>query len=123
MVTLYLAIEKNRFEEKLSYKIEVEEKLREKLIPRFLIQPLVENSIKHGISKITEQGLIVIKVFEIKNEIFIKIFDNGPGFPDGLLTGNGLQNTYDKLSLIYKKPYEIKLVNKPEKYIQIVLKE
>jgi two-component system LytT family sensor kinase len=122
MAELYLEIEKHRFTERLTYNISVDDKLKERTVPRLLIQPLVENSIKHGISKITGQGNIEVKVYEQGKALFIEIYDNGPGFPEGLLSGYGLQNTYDKLSLVYKNPYEIKFVNSPEKYIQIKLK-
>ena len=120
---LYLEIEKHRYEERLEYTITVDEKVKERSVPRLLIQPLVENSIKHGISKITGQGIVKIKVFEKDKELFIEIYDNGPGFPDGLLSGYGLQNTYDKLTLIYKKQYEVKFINSSEKYLQIILKK
>jgi sensor histidine kinase YesM len=121
MVQLYLQIEKQRFADRLSFDILVDENLNEHQVPRFLIQPLVENAIKHGISKITGQGVIKLKIFERGKNLFIEIYDNGPEFPQGLITGYGLQNTYDKLTLLYKKPYEIRFVNEPEKYIQIKL--
>jgi len=119
---LYLEIEKHRYEERLEYHIIADEKLKERKVPRLLIQPLVENAVKHGISKITGKGIIKIKVYEQNDDLFIEIWDNGPEFPEGLLSGYGLQNTYDKLTLVYKRPYEIKFINRPEKYLQIVLK-
>jgi two-component system LytT family sensor kinase len=75
----------------------------------------------NGISQITGQGIIKLKIYEQAKNLFIEIYDNGPEFPQGLITGYGLQNTYDKLTLVYKKPYEIRFVNEPEKYIQIKL--
>jgi sensor histidine kinase YesM len=123
MTELYLEIEKHRFVERLNYSILVDDKIKERTVPRLLIQPLVENSIKHGISKITGQGFIKVKIFEQGKDLIIEIYDNGPCFPEGLLSGYGLQNTYDKLSLVYKKPYEIKFLNSPEKYVQITLKK
>ena len=123
MVQLYLQIEKQRFSDRLNFEIDVSETLYERQVPRFLIQPLVENAIKHGISNITGQGIIKLKIFEQDKNLIIEIHDNGPAFPDGLTKGYGLQNTYDKLKLVYKKPYEIRFVNNPAKYIQIKLKE
>jgi LytS/YehU family sensor histidine kinase len=121
MTELYLEIEKHRFAERLDYVISTDEKLKDQVVPRLLIQPLVENSIKHGISKITGQGIIKVKVYEEEKDLLIEIYDNGPEFPEGLLSGYGLQNTYDKLTLVYKKPYEIKFNNQPEKFVQIRL--
>lgn len=121
MVQLYLQIEKQRFADRLSFEVSITENLFERQVPRFLIQPLVENAIKHGVSQITGQGIIKLKVYEEDKSLFIEIHDNGPRFPQGLVTGYGLQNTYDKLTLVYKKPYEVRFVNEPEKYIQIKL--
>jgi sensor histidine kinase YesM len=121
MVELYLQIEKQRFSDRLSFEFDVPENLYDRQVPRFLIQPLVENAIKHGISKITGQGLLKLKIYEQDKCLIIEIHDNGPEFPDGLSSGYGLQNTYDKLKLVYKKPYEIRFVNHPSKYIQIKL--
>ena len=121
MVELYLQIEKQRFSDRLSFEFDVPKTLYERQVPRFLIQPLVENAIKHGISKITGQGIIKLKIFEQEKSLIIEIHDNGKAFPDGLTTGYGLQNTYDKLRIVYKKPYEIRFVNHPSKYIQIKL--
>jgi sensor histidine kinase YesM len=121
MVQLYLQIEKQRFADRLSFEVSISENLYERQVPRFLIQPLIENAIKHGVSQITGQGVIKLKIYEESKYLFIEIHDNGPEFQQGLVTGYGLQNTYDKLTLVYKKPYEVRFVNKPEKYIQIKL--
>lgn len=121
MVELYLQIEKQRFSDRLNFEFDAPENFYDRQIPRFLIQPLVENAIKHGISQITGLGLIKLKIFEQDKSLIIEIHDNGPAFPDGLTTGYGLQNTFDKLKLVYKKPYEIRFVNHPSKYIQIKL--
>ena len=121
MVQLYLEIEKQRFGEKLDFSINADVSLYERQIPRFLIQPLVENSIKHGISKLKEDGKIILKVYAEDQNLFIEVYDNGPAFPDGVISGYGLQNMYDKLNLIYKKAYEVRFVNQPEKFIQIKL--
>jgi sensor histidine kinase YesM len=121
MVQLYLQIEKQRFADRLSFEVSISENLLERNVPRFLIQPLVENAIKHGVSKITGQGIVKLKIYEEGTSLFIEIHDNGPKFHQGLSTGYGLQNTYDKLTLVHKKPYEVRFINEPEKYIQIKL--
>jgi len=121
MVQLYLDIEKQRFTDRLNFSIMADENLYELPIPRFIIQPLVENAIKHGISKITGQGIIRLKIYKEVKFLVIEIHDNGPSFPEGLLTGYGLQNMYDKLTLIHKKPYEVRFINDPDKFVQIKL--
>jgi len=121
MAEIYLQIEKNRFEDKLNYSIEIEEALNEFVIPKFILQPLAENAVKHGISKIVGNGIIRINIFEQEQKLIIEIYDNGPDFPSGLISGYGLQNTYEKLKLLYKKPFDISFINKPEKKLVIVL--
>ncbi|MDZ7934275.1 MAG: histidine kinase [Emticicia sp.] len=101
IVTTYLSIEQVRFGERLSYEIEVENGLQMIEIPRFLIQPIVENAIKHGISKTPKHGKIAIKVIVFSDYCQIMVHDNGPSFPNNFITGYGLQSIQDKLQLIY----------------------
>ncbi|MFC2127741.1 sensor histidine kinase, partial [Bacteroidota bacterium] len=119
MVNSYLEIEKIRFGERLQFVIEVEAALKENEIPLFLIQPLVENAVKHGISKNKGIGKIVLKIEEDKNELFIRVLDNGPDFPEGLISGHGLQTVYDLLRLSYGDKAGLYWTNKPEKMIII----
>ncbi|MEI7596080.1 MAG: histidine kinase [Bacteroidota bacterium] len=121
MVKVFLDIEKQRFGERLDYQVEVPEALMNLQIPTFLLQPLVENAIKHGISKITERGIIKIKIEQENNNIFIKVFDNGPCFENELITGYGLQNIFDKLTMVYKENYTMRFVNEDDKHIEIKL--
>ena len=121
MASIYLDIEKNRFEDKLKYSIDVQNSIYDFRIPKFILQPLAENAVKHGISKITGKGIIKIKIFEEEAKVYIEIYDNGPEFPGGLISGYGLQNTYEKLKLLYKKPFEIEFINQPEKKLVIML--
>jgi len=121
MAEIYLEIEKNRFEDKLEYSIELQKSLFEFRIPKFILQPLAENAVKHGVSKIVDKGIIRIKIFEQGQKVFIEIYDNGPEFPGGLISGYGLQNTYEKLKLLYKKSFDIEFINKPEKKLVIML--
>jgi len=122
MVKKYLEIEKTRFEDKLEYKIEAEENVKEKLIPKFLIQPLAENAIKHGLSKIKEVGKIIVEVKQLENDLVITIFDNGPDFPEEPVSGYGLQNLNDKLEIIYGSDAFINWENGENKHFKITIK-
>lgn len=123
MVKLYLDIEKQRFGDRLDYQVEISEELMKYQIPIFLLQPLVENAIKHGISKITENGIIILKIEKDQNALFIKVFDNGPKFTNEPIFGYGLQNIFDKLTLVYKNNYTLRFVNEGEKHIEIRIME
>jgi len=122
MVKKYLEIEKTRFGDKLNYTIIADEAAKEKLIPKFLIQPLAENAIKHGLSKIKEPGRITIEVKQLENDLVITIFDNGPDFPEEPVSGYGLQNLNDKLEIIYGKNACINWENGDNKHIRITIK-
>lgn len=121
IVKLYLDIEKIRFQHKLNVSIEVDEELKSELIPRFLIQPLVENSIKHGINKLKMDGVIFIGIKKMQNTLHISIHDNGPAFDANFMVGYGLQSTYDKLNLLYPDNHEIQINNGTYKEILLIL--
>lgn len=118
----YLEIEKIRFEDKLSYRFEVSGD-QEYLIPRFLLQPLAENAIKHGLSKISGEGQLVIKASVTNDHIEIAVCDNGPDFPKELVSGYGLKSTYEKLSLLFPNAFELHTINGKEKQIKVIIKK
>ncbi len=75
----YLKIEQKRFEDGFEYEIKAENNLLEKLVPAFIIQPFVENSIKHGFLELEEKGEIKVLVTENQEQLNIEITDNGIG--------------------------------------------
>ncbi len=117
----YLEIEKVRFGDRLTYEIECPSELLEIQIPQLLIQPLVENAIKHGLSQITGNGVIKVTIRKVENFIKIRIYDNGPAFPDGPLTGFGIRNTQERITLLYGQKASVNWVNGGEKYIELNL--
>jgi two-component system LytT family sensor kinase len=121
LVSNYLEIEQIRFGDRLKFSIDVEPNLRTVEIPMFMLQPLVENAIKHGISKIEGQGNIVLKINKKDNGILISVQDNGPNFPEGLVSGHGLQTVYDLLRFSYGDKAEISWHNQPKKEITIYI--
>lgn len=117
----YLEIEKVRFGERLNFEIDCPTELLDIQIPQLLIQPLVENAIKHGLSKITQNGLIRIAITKTGSQLKIRVYDNGPAFTDGPLTGFGIQNTQERIALLYGAKATINWQNGAEKYIEINL--
>jgi sensor histidine kinase YesM len=118
-IRTYLEIEKVRFGDRLSFEIDCPSELLEIQIPQLLIQPLVENAIKHGLSQITENGLIGILVCKEESQLKIRVYDNGPAFPDGPLSGFGIQNTQERIALLYGSKATINWQNGAEKYVEI----
>jgi hypothetical protein len=115
LVANYLLLEKLRFKEHLNYSIKVEDglDLSEIMIPPLLVQPLVENSIKHGILPLeSKDGFIAINVYERDDELLIEVKDNGVGMDrvakekNPLHESFGLENVrkrIEQLSVIQNK--------------------
>ncbi len=110
---LYLDIERVRFEDRLTVRFAIDPDAREALVPNLLLQPLVENSIRHGISKRLADGLIVIRATRMGDTMRISVLDNGPG-PDlsstlPLTEGVGLSNTRARLEGLYNGRQQLML--------------
>lgn len=121
MVENYLEIEKIRFGERLKFTLKVNQDIEEEQIPMFILQPLVENAIKHGVSEIREEGFITLEIKKESDNLFISVSDNGPDFPNGLVSGHGLQTVYDLLRLSYGNNAFLKWENTPVKQISILI--
>jgi two-component system, LytTR family, sensor kinase len=102
---LYLEIMKARFEDKLYVNYEVDTGVQEALIPQLILQPLVENAVRHGMNE--ESGLqINLKAARENNDLVIHISDNGPGIAEShqgvdSKRGIGLANTKARLEQLY----------------------
>jgi LytS/YehU family sensor histidine kinase len=102
LVADYLELERLRLEERLQFSIVSAPDLGEKLILRYSIQVLVENTVKHGISKQKEGGLINIKITQQDDVIKIVVQNPGKLETDTSLDGLGLKNLTGRLLLQYK---------------------
>lgn len=121
MVEIYLDIEKVRFDDRLNFTIELPEELKKERVPRFIIQPLVENAIKHGIAQKVTKGEVTVSIQKKEEHLEIAVKDNGNDFPDDLNPGFGLQSIYDKLEILYTNRFELHFLNAPSKQILIKL--
>jgi two-component system LytT family sensor kinase len=103
LVKDYLALEKIRFEERLNYSFHLDESSSQYKIPPMLLQTLVENAIKHGISKLTEGGIVDITTKQIENKkLQIEIINTGDYNPDANpQSGYGLENTRNRLAFVF----------------------
>lgn len=116
----YLEIEKIRFGEQLNYSIEIEESLNDVQVPRLLLQPIIENAIKHGTSRV-EKGVIRIIGKNAAHNIEIEVYDNGPIFELNSNTGNGINSVSKMLQLHYSGNHELEFISEPEKKVRIVI--
>jgi sensor histidine kinase YesM len=119
MVENYLMIEKIRFEDQLEVTIEVDEAARHLKVPKFILQPLVENAVKHGLKETDKKGVIRIVIRSNAGKIDVMIYDNGSPFPEDIRTGYGLKSVMDKLTLFYPGKHTIYFENEPLKQVTI----
>ncbi|MEZ0538638.1 pentapeptide repeat-containing protein [Fibrella arboris] len=123
MVKTYLEVEAVRFGDRLTFTISpISETTNRLQVPQFLLQPIVENAIKHGIAKRADGGLISIAITDEQGWLTLYIHDNGPAFPDTMGAGYGLRSIQDKLRLLYGESATVSLQNEPRKQVIIKLK-
>jgi sensor histidine kinase YesM len=101
IIKAYLNIQKIRMGERLRFSIELPDALREYPFPPMLLQPLVENAVKHGLEPSIEGGEITIKAVEENGLIRIEVQDTGNGFSSYDTTGVGITNVRERLRLLY----------------------
>ncbi len=109
----YLLLESIRFEERLKYKINVEPDALQIEIPPMMVQTLVENGIKHGISKVAEGGSICLDIKIKDSKLIIDIKNTGTIKEDSLSNtkGYGISNTIQRLRLLYGEEAGFKISN------------
>ena len=117
----YLFIQKQRYEDKLSYFFNIEdERLLSIEVPKIIIQPIVENSIYHGIKNLSGNGIITIDVYRENSTVNISVKDNGIGFEKAKqfkkskTGGVGFQNVDKRIKFYYGKNYGV-FINKDNK--------
>ena len=117
----YLFIQKQRYEDKLSYFFNIEdESLLSIEVPKIIIQPIVENSIYHGIKNLSGNGIITIDVYRENSTVNISVKDNGIGFEKAKqfkkskTGGVGTQNVDKRIKFYYGKNYGV-FINKDSK--------
>ena len=117
----YLFIQKQRYEDKLSYFFNIEDKsLLSIEVPKIIIQPIVENSIYHGIKNLSGNGIITIDVYRKNSTVNISVKDNGIGFEKAKqfkkskTGGVGTQNVDKRIKFYYGKNYGV-FINKDNK--------
>ena len=117
----YLFIQKQRYEDKLSYFFNIEdESLLSIKVPKIIIQPIVENSIYHGIKNLSGNGIITIDVYRQNSTVNISVKDNGIGFEKAKqfkkskTGGVGIKNVDKRIKFYYGKNYGV-FINKDSK--------
>jgi LytS/YehU family sensor histidine kinase len=107
----YLEIEQTRFHDRLRVNFDIDPETLDAEVPRMILQPLVENAIKHGVSPKPGEGLVQIASKRLGNTLWVEVSDNGVGLTAGaraqLRSGVGLSNTRDRLECLYGQAHRI----------------
>jgi two-component system LytT family sensor kinase len=107
----YLEIEQTRFQDRLSVRFDIDPDTLDAEVPRLILQPLVENAIKHGLSPKPDNGLVEIRASHRDDVLELEVSDNGVGLSAGararLRSGIGLSNTRDRLECLYGSAHRI----------------
>ena len=114
----YLSIEMVRFGDKLRFEKEIDPATVDRLVPSMLLQPLVENSIRHGLSSKVEGGMIRLSSSLRNGRLRLLIEDDGVGIPEARLAtlleeGIGISNVNERLKVLFGSDYRIRIDSQP----------
>ena len=120
----YLDIQKARFAERLELRVEVPRELCKARVPSLLLQPIVENAVKHGIAKRAKGGAIEIRALRSNGVLMLSVYNDGPPFPAEWESGNdgiGLRNVRTRLGSLYGNEFEFKMANEERGGVKVLV--
>ena len=115
----YLDIEVVRFgRDKLQIRKEVDPEALDVFVPSMILQPLVENAIRHGIAPKVEGGTIILRVARDQGRLVVEVIDDGVGIPDERRpeiydSGIGISNVRERLKVLYGQLFSLKIESNP----------
>jgi len=123
----YLLLQKFRFEDRFQYGIEADERLLDRRMPKFVLQPIVENALVHGLARTQRGGRIDVFAYRSEEALVLEVRDNGVGIPEAKLTALlregpeldgtgqrlGLRNIHERIRLLYGPTYGLTLLSPP----------
>jgi two-component system, LytTR family, sensor kinase len=122
-VTGYLEIEKVRFGERLGVTLDIVPETLDAQVPHLLLQPLVENAVRHGVARLSANGKLRIAATHDGRSLLLAIRDNGPGLGDsdapGAKAGLGLRATRERLQTLYGGDQSLHVRNLPEGGVEV----
>lgn len=116
IIEKYISLQKLRFKGKIEHSFSIQSDLKSRQIPALLLQPLVENSIKHGFETDGSSLKIIIEIFSHNNTISLVVQDNGPGYEQGFENKSnitGIKNLKDRLQYFYANDFKFITENTP----------
>jgi two-component system LytT family sensor kinase len=125
-LNLYLDIMRPRFEDRLRVRFEVGQGISDALLPKLILQPLVENSIKHAADPNSGQVNIAVKAARENGSLRVEVKDDGPGLSaklrEALGNGVGLTNTVERLEKLYGGDHEFTMQNEADGGLRVSVK-
>jgi two-component system, LytTR family, sensor kinase len=122
----YLEIEKLRFEDRLNIVLDIAPETLDAQVPSLLLQPLVENAVRHGISKLSAGGQISIAANRDGNDLHLRVRDNGPGLTTAAdatsSTGLGIRTTRERLRTLYGDNQRLDTQDVPNGGVEVSVK-
>lgn len=100
-VRKYLDIERIRFSDRLDVLFSIAPDTLALDVPNLILQPLVENAVRHGVGRRSSPGVVHIKAYKHRGGLVLAVEDNGPGFPAGEVSGIGTRNVRERLAGLY----------------------
>lgn len=126
LIRLYLEIQQARFRDRLEIKIDIDPSLLDALVPCLILQPLVENSIRHGVVPYSEPAQVSISATRKNGSLEMRVTDTGPGLPrnwtDNSENGIGLSNTRERLKQLYGDRQSFELRNRPSRGVEAIIR-
>ncbi|MFC0270401.1 sensor histidine kinase [Metabacillus herbersteinensis] len=126
IVENYVTIQQYRFEERLIFHLDIPSEVMQCSIPKFTLQPLIENAIQHALEPAIESCVIKITAYQKKDRLFLRVEDNGPGIDPLLLeklregkiqtagNGIGMKNIDERIKLSFGEKYGLRIENLSE---------
>ena len=118
----YLDIQKVRFAERLQFSVDVPRELLATQVPSLILQPMVENAVKHGIAKRVQGGAIRIAAFRYNGVLTLSVYNDGPSLPVGwekTHSGIGLSNVRTRLQSLYGDGFELSMKNQDRGGVEV----
>ncbi|QHQ61908.1 HAMP domain-containing protein [Anaerocolumna sedimenticola] len=133
----YITIQEYRLMSKFDVNFKIDSSIENKLMPKFILQPIVENAIIHGIEPLNRRGLIEISGYQKKRNMFFEITDNGVGIAQtefskilndkkneekGRFTGIGVGNVNRRIKLLFGNQYGLQMKSEENEYTTLIIK-
>jgi len=118
LTRIYVSLEQMRFGDRLSVDFVIDQKVENAMVPCFLLQPLIENAIIHGLRGARKNGVITVSAKTQGNELVLGVTDNGVGLPAensaGMKVGVGLRSICERLARMYPDGHTFSIEKRPE---------